>query len=60
MYSPRVRPSRATVSRDRADWALCKATSYITSPTRWTPRVIPSRVRLLTAVSVGAKRRLDR
>src|SRR2546430_10013824 len=59
-YSPRVRPSRERMSRERAACALCSATSYITSPTMCTPRVMPSRVRFSTAVSVGANNRLDR
>src|SRR3972149_6310580 len=59
-YSPGLRPSLARTSLERAACALWSATSYMTSPTRCTPRVIPSRVRLSTAVCVGQKRTRDR
>src|SRR6059036_1538538 len=60
MYSPFRTPKRWRMSRERAAWALCSATSYITSPTRCTPRPMPSLTRLSTAVSVGQKRSAER
>ena len=52
----RAQAGRALANR-RASAAANSVASYITSPMSWTPRTMPSRRRLSTAVSVGHSNR---